>query len=55
MQREFGRLGLDGEGVEVGGDRRRWVRMVRLGNDRWEGLCTEEVILNEGRWQRKCT
>jgi len=27
--------------------------MVRLGCNWWEGLCTEWVILNEGRWRRK--
>jgi len=32
---------------------RGWVGMVRLGSDRWEGLCTEGVILNKGRWRRK--
>jgi len=25
----------------------------QVGSDRWEGLCTERVILNEGGWQRK--
>jgi len=33
----------------------RWVGMVRLGSDRWKGLCTRGVILNEGRWRRKWT
>jgi len=27
--------------------------MVRLGSNRWKGLYTEGVILNEGGWQRK--
>jgi len=29
--------------------------MVRLGGDRWKGLCTEWVILNESGWRRKWT
>jgi len=53
MRREFGWLGLGGEKVGLGGRRREWVGMVSLGEDRWKGLCTEWVILNEGRWQRK--
>jgi len=36
-------------------DRRGWVGMVRLGSDRLEGLCTEEVVLNEGRRSRPGT
>jgi len=35
----------------IGGGRRGWVGMVSLGGNRWKGLCTEWVILNEGRWQ----
>jgi len=40
-------------GSGVGGDWRRWIRMVTLGGDRWKGLCTEWIILNEVGWQRK--
>jgi len=29
--------------------------MVRLGDDRWKGLFTEWVILNEGGWRRMWT
>jgi len=29
--------------------------MIRLGGDRWKGLCTEWVFLNEGGWQKKWT
>jgi len=39
----------------IGGSRREWVEMVSLGGDRWEGLCTECVILYEGGWRRKWT
>jgi len=39
----------------IGGSRRVWVGMVSLGGDRWNSLCTEWVILNEGMWQRKWT
>jgi len=28
-----------------------WIGMVRLGGDKWEGLCTKWVILNEGGWR----
>jgi len=32
----------------IGGGRKGWVGMVSLGGNRWNGLCTEWVILNEG-------
>jgi len=42
-------------GSGICGGRREWVGMVSLGGDRWNGLCTEWVILNEGGWQRNWT
>jgi len=36
----------------IGRSWRGWVGMVLLEGDRWKGLCTEWVILNEDGWQR---
>jgi len=52
MHKEFGWLGLGGEKVGLVGPE-GWVGMINLEEDRWKGLCTEWVILNEGGWQRK--
>jgi len=37
----------------IGGSQKRWVRMVKLGGNWWEGLCTEWVILNKDECRRK--